>query len=216
MATILHSGSAGGRDYFASGASLAPGSVGSGDVTPGSVGSIHLDAVFLASLAVQQPAVAASGADAGRLVRWFAAAELISGLKAVTLASGSTSVVRAERQSGLRLPALGVTVSGAASGQSCEVVLLGPVTHPASGMLASGFHGLPLYVGSGGLLVGRSGLAGASSGPGVGAFSGSLIQPVGLAVSGGIWVCPGPVRLAPVSGTYLRSLSGQYPVSGYF
>ena len=102
----------------------------------------------------QATATFASGA--GRLQWRFVTAELISGLKAVAFASGDGfTVVRAERASGLRLPAIGVTVSGGASGVAIDVVVRGHITNAASGMIASRFHSFPLYVGSGGLIINR-------------------------------------------------------------
>ncbi len=145
------------------------------------------------------------------------AGQAISGRIAVTLGSGGQYVVPAERQSGFRMPAIGVSITDAVSGASVQYAVLGYVPCPSSGTFASGDRG-SLFVGSGGLLVNLSGfMAGASSGPGVGTFSGSLIQRIGMAVSGGVYVNPDvTIRLATVSGTYLRNLSGQYPVSGFF
>ena len=143
------------------------------------------------------------------------AGQAISGIRAVTLGSGGRYVVTAERQSGLRMPAIGVSITNAVSGAAVTFVHDGFVPMPGSGTMVSGAAG-GVWVGSGGLLIGLSGFpAGASSGPGVGAFSGSLIQQVGFLVSGGIYVTVDSlVRLATVSGTFLRCLSGTFPVSG--
>lgn len=131
---------------------------------------------------------------AGRLQWRFVTAELISGLKAVAFASGDGyTIVRAERGSGLRLPAIGVTVSGGVSGAAIDVVMKGHLTNAASGMIASGFHTFPLYVGSGGLIINRSGfMEGTSSGDPF--LSGDAVQKIGQAISGGIWVDPGEPR----------------------
>lgn len=139
-----------------------------------------------------------------RLVLSIPTGELISGVKAVAWNnSGGYSIVRAERQSGLRLPAFGVTVSGAASGTACDVVCFGVVYDGVSGMTASGFHGMLLYVGSGGLLTNRSGfMEGASSGaPWI---SGSMRQTIGFAISGGLFV--NPDKFITRSGAFLHDL----------
>ena len=113
-----------------------------------------------------------------------------NGINAVCLASGQLDViVHAERQSGLRLPAVGVVIAAGASGSFTNVFSFGPVTTTNSGVIASGFHGRPLYVGSGGLIVNQSGF---NAGPSSGApfLSGSVVQQIGLAISGGIFVNP--------------------------
>lgn len=147
--------------------------VNSGNISSGVIGLNHLS----------------SGLAVPVLAEWYICAETISGMKAVCFASGDgDSVVRAERQSGLRLPAIGVTISGAVSGTACVVVILGRITGgAASGAVASGFHGRPLYVGSGGHLVNASGFMGGTS-SGAPTLSGSMVQRVGIAISGGIFV----------------------------
>ena len=153
------------------------------------------------------------------LVKLVTAGQTISGVMAVALASGySDVVVSAERHSGLRLPAVGVVsvVSGIStgsggfgvvSGQSVDMVFWGLVTTPFSGNVASGFAGKFLYVGSGGLVVNQSGfMDGASSGTGPGILSGELVQRLGIAVSGGIFV-----QLDPnITSGLLSGLLGQY------
>ena len=143
------------------------------------------------------------------------AGQAISGAIAVALGSGGQKVVPAERQSGLRMPAIGVSVTNAAAGAAVTFVTQGFVPVAFSGGIASGAGGA-LWVGSGGLIVNLSGfMGGASSGPGVGSFSGSLIQQIGYASSGGIYVQPNEtVLLATLSGSYLKCQSGNYPVSG--
>lgn len=190
---------------------LGSGSIVSGRIASGQIGKNHL-----ASGAVN------SGHNASGNVITYArlhledgklAGQAISGVVAVCLGSGGQYVLPAERQSGLRLPAIGVSTTNALSGQAVSVCLLGFVP-AASGTIASG--GGPLFVGSGGLLVNLSGfMGGTSSGPGVGSFSGSYVQQVGLATSGGIYVLPElSVGQAKTSGAYLNPLSGGYPASG--
>ncbi len=210
---------------------LSDGSTSSGNLSSGSVGSPHIAAAavksgHLSSGSVDEYALM-SGVQSFGIKRVYVTEEAMSGVLAVALgrSGGGFSIVRAERQSGLRMPAIGVVYSGALSGQSCEVCILGTVYVTHSGGIASGFHGNPLYVGSGGLIVNLSGFcAGASSGPGVGTFSGSYIQMLGQSVSGGIYVqVDTTIRLAIQSGAYLSALwvSGaparmSYPVSGFF
>mgnify|MGYP003346441343 FL=1 len=118
----------------------------------------------------------------------YNAGELISGIKAVCMGSGGV-ILRAERASGLRLPAIGVTMSGALSGTVCTVVSYGRIFNTASGMLASGFEGNLLFVGSGGCVVNTSGFVeGLSSGAPF--LSGDMQQSIGISVSGGIFVMP--------------------------
>jgi hypothetical protein len=118
----------------------------------------------------------------------YPAGELISGIKAVCIGSGGV-ILRAERASGLRLPAIGVTMSGSLSGAVCTVVSYGRIFNTASGMIASGFEGGLLYVGSGGCIVNRSGFVeGLSSGAPF--LSGDMQQSIGIYVSGGMFVMP--------------------------
>ncbi len=174
----INSGTVGTQD-------IASGGVRSGNIASGIVSRNHLS----------------SGTPFYGIVNLYTTAEAISGIKAVALASGTGgTIVRAERQSGLRLPAIGVTISGAVSGQPCNVVVYGAVTRSESGMTTSGFHGRLLYVGSGGFLVNRSGfMVGAASGAPF--LSGSAVQAIGIKISGGVLVnCLNYGGLRPTSG----------------
>ena len=126
----------------------------------------------------------------------FVFQEQCSGIKAVCISSGGR-VVRAQRASGLRLPAIGVTSGTVNSGNNGKVFYLGGVGRTGtfaanSGLLngISGFQGLPLYVGSGGNIVNLSGMLGTSSGAAF--LSGNMQQQIGIAISGGIFVMPSP------------------------
>jgi hypothetical protein len=124
----------------------------------------------------------------------FVANEAISGLVAVALDSGGVNVVRAQPGSGLRMPAIGISVTNVVSGAICPFISFGKLLVSASGALAgSGFTGIQntAYVGSGGLLLNLSGfVTGASSGggPAVAGTSGRIVQRVGTFISGGIMV----------------------------
>ncbi len=178
---------------FATMSVAAPGAIFSGSAVSGSLGDGFVFSGHIASGQIGSPHFA-YGSFVPRIVYWFTAGETISGVKVVAFGSGAGDVaVRAERQSGLRLPAFGVSISGNVSGSPFQAVLLGAVTTAASGMLASGFHGRILYLGSGGLLVNQSGfMGGASSGDPF--LSGSAVQSVGFAISGGIFVQVGELR----------------------
>ena len=94
------------------------------------------------------------------------AGNAISGVTAVCLGSGGQYVLPAERQSGLRLPAIGVSITNAVSGAAVTFVTQGFVPAASSGTIASGAGG-GLWVGSGGRIVNLSGfMGGTSSGPG--------------------------------------------------
>lgn len=183
------------------GFNIASGSIGGFDLGNNVVLSAHIGSGQVSDFKL------ASGTRAAGIQMWFNTAELISGVKAVALASGSgDTIVRAERQSGLRLPAIGVTVSGNVSGGAALVVMEGPVYGGVSGMLASGFNGQALYVGSGGLIVNKSGfMDGASSGAPT--LSGSAVQMIGVAISGGIEVEP---ELRPQSGLVTAAGQGTF------
>ena len=122
---------------------------------------------------------------------YFMAGELLSGITAVCLASGNL-VRRAERASGLRLPAIGVLNGTLLSGTYGAIVSYGPVTRTNSGVIASGFQGRPLYVGSGGRIVNLSGFMGGTS-SGAPFLSGDMQQQIGIAISGGLFVMPSPM-----------------------
>lgn len=171
---------------------LGSGAVVSGTLASGSVGRYHL--------------------EGGAVIEPFQCGQDVSGVIAVALDSGGCTVVPAERQSGLRLPAFGVVAGMHLSGAVALVVTRGVVAVPNSGTVASGFPGRPLYVGSGGLLINQSGfMAGASSGHGAAptaagsGHSGALVQAVAIALSGTIYVNPGEARSGLISG-----LLGQY------
>jgi len=122
--------------------------------------------------------------------------EQCSGIKAVCITSGGR-ISRAQRASGLRLPAIGVTSGNVNSGSTGRVFYLGGVGRTTtlaqnSGLNngISGFQGLPLYVGSGGNIINLSGMLGTSSGAAF--LSGDMQQQIGIAISGGIFVMPSP------------------------
>lgn len=221
-------GAAGAGRSIASG-TVGPNDLGSGAVTSGAIASGQIGANHLASGAVTSGAIAsgqvgtnhfgsgvvlsgtiasgqlgqnhhASGLFNPVLADWFVCDETISGLKAVSIdCSGFGGIVRSERQSGLRLPAIGVTLSGAVSGTAALVVMMGPIVAGVSGMIASGFTGGNLYVGSGGLIVNQSGFMGGTS-SGAPTLSGSLVQRIGVSISGGIFVLPGQAASGLLSG----------------
>jgi hypothetical protein len=180
---------------------------GSGSVVSGTLASGQISTNHLASGAIVN--------YARNIAMDFLAGQAISGVIAVTIGSGGQYVVPAERLSGLRLPAVGVNSTDAVSGAVITIVMQGFVPAPASGTMASGAGGL-IWVGSGGLLVNSSGfMPGASSGPGVGALSGTMIQRIGLVMSGGVFVYPDwTITQARVSGVGLNPLSGTTPASG--
>lgn len=188
-------GQAGGG-YF----SIASGTIGTNDIGSGAILSGHIASGQVG------PNHFASGLYVPQVTTWFTTAELISGIKAVAIESGAgNTVVRAERGSGLRLPSIGIAISGAVSGTAIQVVHHGFVYSTASGMVASGFHGRLLYCGSGGLLVNKSGfMGGASSGDPF--LSGDAVQKMGMAVSGGVFVMLGEIR----SGFVTAAGQGQF------
>lgn len=190
---------------FATG-SIVSGSVGSGAVTGrGTAGTFTVIASgTIGSLDVASGAVVTYAR--GVLDDLRLAGQAISGVIAVALGSGGQYVVPAERASGLRLPAVGVNVTNAASGSAVTFATQGFVPTPNSGTVASGRDGF-LYVGSGGLILNQSGyMGGSSSGPGPGGLSGTLVQRIGWATSGGIYVL---VDTHITSGLY-SGLLGQY------
>jgi len=167
---------------------IASGSIGGNDIGSGAIQSGHLGSgtvvtyarnVFIDSLPAGQP---------------------ISGVIAVCLNSGGGNIVPAERGSGLRIPAIGVSIDNVLSGAICRFVRYGIVYTPNSGTVASGWagQGSYLYLGSGGQLLNLSGfMGGASSGPGPGVLSGTLVQRIGIPMSGAIFVNP---EFVPQSG----------------
>ena len=167
---------------------LGDAGVRSGTIASGVVGFEHLGNTSVRSGTLGSGAVTTytrSVLDDTRL-----AGQAISGVIAVTFDLGGQFVVPAERASGLRLPAIGVNTTNATSGVVIQFVTRGFVPAPNSGTIASGTTGL-FYVGSGGLIVNQSGyMDGASSGPGPGGLSGTMVQRIGLCISGGIYVNP--------------------------
>jgi hypothetical protein len=165
-----------GKSGLANARMIASGSVGGFDLSDASVNSGQLNSFTVARIHL------ASGTRGFGTEYDFFTAEPISGLKAVALIADTSlnmRIVRAERQSGLRLPAIGVTISGATSGNSCTVVTQGFIAEGVSGMIASGTAGRILYVGSGGLIVNTSGFAGGAS-SGAHLISGSVSQKIGV------------------------------------
>jgi hypothetical protein len=186
---VIASGIIGG--FHLSSGALASGQIGSGQIGTfhlasssiigANIGSGQIDTVHISPTAV--------ALNAYRLMTTaFNAGEFISGIKSVCMGSGGV-ILLAQCGSGLRLPAIGVTMSGALSGTACSVVSYGRIFSAASGMIASGFEGNLLYVGSGGIVVNRSGftIGGVLSAPGL---SGDMQQSIGVYVSGGMFVMP--------------------------
>jgi hypothetical protein len=183
---------------------IASGMIGGFDLGNKAVGSGQLEAQQ-----VGRPHLS-SGTNSWGIQYEFQCGDLISGLKAVAFAmSGgllAPIIVLAERQSGARLPAIGVTVSGAISGQFATVVVRGFVAAGVSGMIASG-QTRSLYVGSGGLIVNQSGFCGGAS-SGDPFLSGSAVQYLGQYVSGNVmYVNPEPY---PRSGLITAAGQGAF------
>lgn len=133
--------------------------------------------------------------------------QAVSGLIAVAWGSGGCFVVPAERASGLRSKVVGVVLGTHASGAEVTVIQNGFVRPSFSGGIASGFPGRLLYLGSGGLVINQSGfMDGASSGHGAAptvhtsGHSGVMVVPVGVAISGGLYVQIGEARSGLLSG----------------
>lgn len=152
-----------------------------------------------------------ANAVSGVVMRYLTTIESLSGLTAVCFASGGAGVVVAQRYNifgiGVRAPAIGVVAGNYISGVLVPVVMQGPITVTASGLLASGADNRPLYLGSGGLIISQSGFVdGASSGHGAqptdqaSGMSGIYVQSLGVSISGGIWVQPGGIRSGLFSG----------------
>lgn len=174
------------------GTELGSGSIISGRIASGQIGRYHL--------------------ANGRVSEFIACEQNISGVVAVAYGSGGCFVVPAERTSGFRVPAIGVVAGSHVSGDIVEVVKQGVLLTPSSGSVASGFFGRLLYVGSGGRLINQSGfMGGLSSGEGAAptaagsGYSGGLVQPVAVSISGAI-----EVRLGEVRSGLLSGLLGQY------
>ena len=173
---------------------VASGSIGGFDIANVAIASGHLEVnqisrrhLFAGDAAPGFGATTAWGTAIGPNNLFAGQGQMSGGAVALsTNASGFLVAVLAERQSGLRLPAIGVLVSGAVSGGNCLVITHGFV--PDSFMIASGYVGQLLYVGSGGHIVTQSGDTGLASGPLQ--ISGSVIQRIGVRVSGGMLVMP--------------------------
>jgi len=176
-----------GRYHIASGQlqgfELGSGAVVSGRIASGQVGWAHI-----ASGNINRYHL-----ESGCVIDYYACEQAVSGVIAVAWGSGGCFVVPAQRSSGLRLPSIGVVAGNFVSGDIVPVVRHGRILSSPSGTLASGFFGKFLYVGSGGLLINQSGfMEGTSSGHGAGptaagsGYSGSLVQRIGVSVSGGI------------------------------
>lgn len=186
------------------GRGIASGSVGGFDIADLAIASSHLERGQVGREHMS------SGARVWGIQYEFQCGDLISGLKAVAFSmSGgllAPIIVLAERQSGARLPAIGVTVSGAVSGQFATVVVRGFVDAGVSGMIASG-QTRSLYVGSGGLIVNQSGFCGGAS-SGAPFLSGSAVQYLGQYVSGNVmYVNPEPY---PRSGLITAAGQGAF------
>jgi hypothetical protein len=191
---------------------IASGGVQSGNIASGQIGSFHLASGSvtsgrIASGSINQfgpgsGTIASGHISSGNVITYsrntyedtFIANETISGLVAVAFGSGGTSIVRAQPGSGLRMPAIGISVTNVLSGALCPVVIIGKVMVSWSGGIAgSGVYGIcrTAYVGSGGLILNSSGyVTGASSGGGPAQTdtSGRCVQRVGQFISGGLFV----------------------------
>lgn len=191
-------GAAGGGFRNVASGTLTTNDIGSGAIVSGHVASGQVGFRHLANGAVQSGSIASGTLDrlhqnSGTVIDYIACGQAISGVIAVAWGSGGCFIVPAERRSGLRLPAIGIVAGNFVSGDITPVVRRGIVGAATSGIIASGQPGKFLYVGSGGLLVNLSGfMGGASSGTGpnpvlnTGEISGSLVQRIGVSVSGGI------------------------------
>ncbi len=186
-----------GRFHVASG-QFAGFELGSGAIVSGRVASGQIGFGHLANASVQSGTVASGVlvSFARQIVEEFNTEEAISGLKAVFLSSGGF-IGLANAASGLRLPAVGVVPANYVSGDLAGIVTMGKITTPmCSGW--SGFVGKHLYCGSGGQIVGKSGL-----------LSGMAWQKIGVAFSGGIYV---NIDLTILSGGYTVGIGGNTEV----
>jgi hypothetical protein len=182
---------------------LASGAVNSGQIASGQITNFKMASGAILSGHIGNQAVVSGSVASGTLVSFvrqvveeYNTEEAISGLKAVFLSSGGF-VGLANAASGLRLPALGVVPANYVSGDVAVVVSYGKITTPmCSGW--SGFVGKHLYCGSGGQIVGKSGL-----------LSGMAWQKLGVAFSGGIYV---NIDLTILSGGYTVGIGGNTEV----
>jgi len=196
----------------ASGAITGAAGGGSFNIASGTLGTNDLGSGAIVSGLVASGQLGRYHRNSGTVVDLIACEMAISGIIAVAWGSGGCFVVAAQPASGLRLPAIGVVAGNFLSGAVVPIVRRGWVTSTNSGVIASGFPGQNLFVGSGGLIVNQSGfMAGASSGAGPGGcafasgLSGALVQRIGVAVSGGI-----DVRVGEVTSGLLSGLLGAY------
>lgn len=204
---------------------LAEGAVQSGTIFAGCISNVHLNsgAVTSGRLAVtgtpdgtkflrddlswQVPLASGAQIIPGQVIKWCNTTELISGQRAVMWASGGyPRIKRADPRSGQYTPVVGVTLSGGVSGASVAVVVHGPVNWAASGMMASGFHGDPVFAGSGGTVVMASGThaGGTSSGGGIKTLSGMVACGVGTIHSGMVYVSPDQTIVSQSGQTIAR------------
>jgi hypothetical protein len=188
-------GAAGVEQYLTATAAVNNFSVNSGKISSGTIG--------LTTASGQNAAFPYNLAETAQIntnqpmFDYFVFQEQCSGIKAVCIASGSR-VVRAQRASGMRLPAIGVTSGTVNSGATGIVYYYGYVGRTGtfaqnSGLYngISGFQGKPVYVGSGGNIVNLSGfwVGGVQQQPFI---SGDMQQQIGIAMSGGLFVMPSP------------------------
>lgn len=172
---------AGGLAVVLSG-NIGSGQIGSGLLASGSVAGQGQGVFIIASGSLGNKDIASGGVWSGNIGSGLLAelvgltrptAEAISGFMAVCLGSGEVLLL-ANAASGLRLPAIGVVNANAASGDTVTAYRAGnQYTNLCSGW--SGFVGKTLYAGSGGMVIGQSGL-----------LSGMSWQRLGIALSGGI------------------------------
>jgi len=115
----------------------------------------------------------------------------MSGLSVVCIATSGGDTINigialAQNGSGLRLPAVGIIISGnIGANQGTEIITNGYIRDTvgfSSAWSVSGQAGRPLYVGSGGRVVLQSDL-----------ISGNAWQRIGTAISGGMLVNISPV-----------------------
>lgn len=204
-------------------ANLASGVISRDKIEDGAVNELHLNTSSVISGKIASAAVSAANIASGQIntnhlasglqtaqgqvIKWLDTTELISGQRAVMWASGGYPRIKsADPRSGRYTPVVGVTLSGGVSGASVAVVVHGPVPWSASGMMASGFHGDPVFAGSGGTVVMASGTfaGGASSGGGIRTLSGMVACGVGTIHSGMVYVSPANTIISQSGNTIAR------------
>lgn len=153
---------------------LADGSVQSGTIASGQIDSYHFTSGATVSRS-QYVEWAASG-----LIGGFITAEIISGVRAVTLNQSGALIIAMASISG-RYPAIGAVVDNVLSGIQPNVYSHGPIFQVTSGLANySGWLGRHVILGRSGHLVSMSGSF--NSG---GLLSGDVYQPLGIAVNSG-------------------------------